>query len=89
MPAKLAQSVIYEGDILSNGTRVHPAVINRVWSDAEVEGQNKVAVNLMVFPDCGVPTWRTSVYLFADKEQADLHRFTSGMPDAPVCYFPE
>lgn len=36
----------------SNGVDEHPAIINRVWTDE--------CVNLIVFPDCSVPTVQTS-----------------------------
>lgn len=38
---------------LSNGTDVHPAIVNRVWNDE--------CVSLTVFPDCGAPFTATSV----------------------------
>jgi hypothetical protein len=37
----------------SNGIDEHPALVNRVWSTE--------CVNLVVFPDCGVPVNKTSV----------------------------
>ena len=40
----------------SNGTRLHPAVVNRVWGDGEVP-----CLNLTVLPDCGEPFCATSV----------------------------
>ena len=38
----------------SNGSKEHPAIINRVWGDGP-------CVNLMVLPDCGAPISKTSV----------------------------
>lgn len=86
MKASIGRIVIFEGDVFSNGTRVHPSIVNRVWDDkTEVMDQNKVLVNVMVLPDCGMPVSRTSIPLFEDKAEADKYRGPSTMP---VCYFP-
>jgi hypothetical protein len=47
----------------SNGATEHPALINRVWSDT--------CVNLVVFPDCGVPMNKTSVVLNEDTTEGN------------------
>ncbi len=39
-----------------NGSREHPAIVNRVWGDGETP-----CINLTVFPDCEAPHCRTSV----------------------------
>jgi hypothetical protein len=43
--------VIHRG-IDSNASKDHPAIVNRAWSED--------CANLTVFPDCGVPTSKTS-----------------------------
>lgn len=55
----------------SNGTRIHPAMITRVWSDN--------CVNLQVFFDAGAPQQRTSMSLLPDEVFAEeMHCTNSG-----------
>lgn len=52
----------------SNGVTEHPAIINRVWSDDKV--------NVMVFPDNGMPYPKTSVRQSTDgSAQAEAWRW--------------
>jgi len=51
----------------SNGSYIHPAIINRVWSNE--------CVNLCVLPDCGAPFNATSVRICAE--------FPPQLPEAP------
>ncbi len=44
------------GETPHNGSREHPAIVNRVWADNETP-----ALNLTVFPDCAPPESRTSI----------------------------
>lgn len=49
-------------DAESNGAKVAPAVITRVWSED--------MVNVTIFPDGAAPVPRTSVKLYADENAA-------------------
>lgn len=62
MKPSIGRIVLFR-QLSSNGIIEHPAIINRVWSDT--------CVNLMVFPDCGVPTIKTSV---VQDENIDLSK---------------
>ena len=52
MKPSLGRIVLFRS-LDSNGTKEHPALITRVWSDT--------CVNLTVFPDYGEPVYKTSV----------------------------
>jgi hypothetical protein len=84
MKATIGRTVILHG-IFSNGSAEHPAIINRAWSDRDT-AEGPVCINVTVFPDCGEPQCKTSVYLFETKELAHAHHFEN--PHAPVCYWP-
>lgn len=49
-------------DAESNGAKVAPGVITRVWSDD--------LINVLIFPDGVAPMARTSVKLYASEDEA-------------------
>jgi hypothetical protein len=77
MKPSIGRTVIVKGAIVSNGIDEHPAVINRTWGGVDPGA----AVNVMIFPDCGQPTCRTSIPFFPDRGGAEVSGF-------PVTCFP-
>lgn len=60
----LGRIVLVKGDrVMSNGSRVHPAIVTRVFSPD--------VINVMVMPDARTPEPQTSVHLVADEVAAD------------------
>jgi hypothetical protein len=74
MKPSIGRVIITKG-IDANGSRVHPAIVNRVWSDAE-PSEATFLVNVTVFPDCGAPQPRGSIRMFDSEELADAHLAT-------------
>lgn len=68
-----------------NGSRVQPAVINRVWetSDPASTPGAYVGINVTVLPDCSAPFCMTSVSLFETQAEAYASEF------AQVAWWPE
>lgn len=58
----------------NNGSDLAPAVIVRVWNDT--------MVNVKVFNDSPECQWKTSVYLFANEEDARTHGILN------ACFWP-
>jgi hypothetical protein len=63
--------VVLHVGIDSNGTNVHPAIVNRVWSQLP---SGAWCCNLTVFPDCGTATARTSQYVYSNEQDAFAFR---------------
>lgn len=55
-----------------NGSNLHPAIINRVWTETDTaQARGSFAcVNVTVFPDCASPFSIASVQLFETEEDA-------------------
>ena len=88
MKASLGRVVIING-ISSNGANEHPAIINRVWSDAD-PGEATVLVNVVVFPDCASsPKSQGSVRLFNTKAEAVAAQQANPTSLPMVCWFPD
>lgn len=62
-----------------NGAEVAPAVITRVWSDD--------MVNVRVLLDGNDTPWKTSIKLYASREDYDRAALVNGMDFG--CYWPE
>lgn len=75
--ASIGRIVIVKG-LQSNCVDEYPATITRVWS----EYVDKDMINTMVFPDAGMPTSVTSLYLYPTREAAEA----SGV--RPVAFWP-
>lgn len=58
----------------NNGADEAPAVVTRVWSVDEAN--ERATVNLRVLNDGTEVEWRTSVYLYADREAAEAAEST-------------
>lgn len=86
MKPSIGRTVIVKG-IQSNGVDEHPAVINRVWDGGDT-AEGFRCVNVMVFPDGGTPTCRTSVPLCDDREKA-LAIVPSPNDTNAVAFWPE
>lgn len=71
----------------SNGVDEHPAIITRVWS-LGTGPMNSDCINVTILPDCGAPACKTSVYLFANRAQADQY-LKSNPGGALVCFWPD
>lgn len=90
MKPSIGRTVITKGVVTSNGTDEHPAIVNRVWSDADPadpSGQ-PVCVNLTVFPDFMTPQHAGSVYMFETRTAAIAAR-EAGTYGGPVAYWPD
>ncbi len=74
MKPTIGRIIITKG-VESNGSRVHPAIINRVWSDAE-PSDACVLVNCTVFPDCAAPVSQGSIRMFESEDLADAFQAT-------------
>lgn len=62
-PAKVGRIVHVIGKgAESNGAKVAPAIITRVWGEPTENG--KQMVNLTIFPDYAAPLWQGSVWLY-------------------------
>ena len=73
MKPSVGRIVIVRTEKDFNGSKEHPAIINRVWGTndpAEAKG-SFVCVNATVLPDCGAPFSMTSLALYETKEEAD------------------
>lgn len=73
---KKGLTVIHRG-VVSNGENEHPAIVTRVWSDTEINGEQCTLVNLTVFPDLMTAQHLGSVYLFRSREEGQ-RAFPSG-----------
>lgn len=87
MKASLGRVIVVKGAVSSNGAEVHPAIINRVWSDKDPDDA-VVLVNVTIFPDCGAPVSMGSVRLFNTPEKAEAQLALQGYSMA-VGYWPE
>lgn len=66
----LGMPVIVLG-IYSNGTNEAPAVVTRVWNNADLDlAVPNQLVNLQVFPDYAPPLLQGSVAIFKDRASA-------------------
>lgn len=56
--------------VSSNGETEHPAIVTRVWSESQVNGEQYTTVNLTIFPDLMTPQLHGSQCLFRTKGEA-------------------
>ena len=66
---KVGSVVVVKNARESNGSREHPAIVNRVW--------NPGCINVTVFPDCGSPYALTSLQSMADFPSDEYPRFVA------------
>lgn len=83
MKVSIGRMVTFKGHF-SNGTDEHPAVITRDWSNGGDPLNGSFAVNLTVFPDCGVPVCMSSVLMYDSREAAEASGYQSHR-----CFWPD
>lgn len=85
MKPSIGRIVIVRTPNEHNGTREHPAIVNRVWGDGDPAAARgaHVCVNVTVLPDCSPPHSLTSVAMYSTREEAEA----SG--SNLVCWWPE
>ena len=86
MKVSLGRTVITFGVVDSNGSKEHPAIVTRVWSDKDLD-EGSFFINLTVFPDCDQPRPQGSVRMFNDRASAMAWRESS--PHDMVAFFPD
>lgn len=67
---KLGQTIIVRTLTAFNGSNVHPAIVNHVWSEG-MQGPGTAMVNCTVLPDCGTPYCETSLTVYPTREEAE------------------
>lgn len=89
MKPSIGRIVVVKG-IVSNNQDEHPAIVNCVHGPAgdSLTKDPYYMANVTAFPDCGTPQSVTSVYIFADKEQAMGYRHANSMPELVVAFWP-
>lgn len=84
MKPSIGRIVLVKTTQTFNGSDIHPAIVNRVWSTndpAEAKG-SFACVNVTVLPDGGAPFSLGSVQLFETEEEATASGSTS------TCWWP-
>jgi hypothetical protein len=86
MKPTIGRQIIVKG-IVSNGSNVHPAVVTRVWSDAE-PSDAIVLVNATVFLDHAPPLFRGSIRMVETEAAGDEYAATCGYTPAVFGFWP-
>lgn len=86
MIPSISRQVVAKG-LHSNGTDTHPAIITRVWRNAE-PSDGIVLVNLVIFPDLDQPVVRGSVRMF--ETSSDANAWLATQADGTLaCFWPD
>lgn len=85
MKPTIGRTILVKG-IASNGSNIHPAIVTRVWSDADPRDLSQtVLVNATVFPDSAPPVSRGSIRML--ETEAEAEAVTAGASSGQIVAF--